>query len=138
MLDKTTNLKNHVFGMYCYLNKKPYFLKLKNNDILDEYYPKDTDVYKKLDINILHKIVFENVLGISEDDQYRGTNIEYTKGSKRALHKLEDKKYQFAFFLNAPLMREIFLTARANETMPQKSTYFYPKVYSGLVINKIV
>ena len=35
------------------------------------------------------------------------------------------------------IMREIFLTARADETMPQKSTYFYPKVYSGLVINKI-
>ena len=137
LVDKTVNLKNHVFGMYCYLNKKSYFLKLKNNDILDEYYPSDTDVYKKLDINILHKIVFENVLGISEEDQYKGIHIEYTKGNKRALEKLEDNKYQFAFFLNAPLMREIFLTARADETMPQKSTYFYPKIYSGLVINKI-
>jgi uncharacterized protein (DUF1015 family) len=137
MLDKTINLKNHVFGMYCYLNKSSYFLKLKDNNILDKYYPDDTDVYKKLDVNILHKIIFENILNISEEDQYRGTHIEYTKGSKRALHKLEDNKYQFAFFLNAPLMREIFLTARANETMPQKSTYFYPKVYSGLVINKI-
>lgn len=137
MIDKTINLKNHVFGMYCYPNKKSYFLKLKNNNILDEHYPNDTDVYKKLDINILHKIIFENILRISEEDQFKGIHIEYTKGPKRALHKLEDNKYQFAFFLNAPLMREIFLTARANETMPQKSTYFYPKVYSGLVINKI-
>ncbi len=137
LVDKTVNLKNHVFGMYCYSNKKSYFLKLKNNDILDEYYPDDTDVYKKLDINILHKIIFEDILKISEEDQYRGVHIEYTKGSERALDKLEDEKYQFAFFINAPLMREIFLVARANETMPQKSTYFYPKVYSGLVINKI-
>ncbi len=137
MLDKTINLKNHVFGMYCYLNKKSYFLKLKDNNILDKHYPNNTDVYKKLDINILHKIIFENILNISEEDQYRGTHIEYTKGTKRALDKLEDNKYQFVFFLNTPLMREIFLTARANETMPQKSTYFYPKVYSGLVINKI-
>lgn len=137
LVDKTANLKNHVFGMYCYLNKKSYFLKLKNNNILDVYYPDDADVYKKLDINILHKIVFENVLGISTEDQYKGVHIEYTKGNERALEKIEENKYQFAFFLNAPLMREIFLTARANETMPQKSTYFYPKIYSGLVINKI-
>jgi len=137
MIDKTINLKNHVFGMYCYLNKSSYLLKLKNNNILDEYYPNDTDVYKKLDINILHKIIFENILNISEEDQFKGTHIEYTKGSKRALDKLNEGKYQFAFFINAPLMREIFLTARANETMPQKSTYFYPKVYSGFVINKI-
>ena len=52
-------------------------------------------------------------------------------------HLKENKKYQFGFIMNPPLMREIFLTARANETMPRKSTYFYPKVYSGIVINKM-
>ncbi len=137
MVDKTVNLKNHVFGMYCYSNKKSYFLRLKNNNILDKYYLNNTDVYKKLDISILHKTVFENIFGISEDDQYKGTHIEYTKGCGRALDKLNNNKYQFAFFVNAPLIREIFLTARAKETMPQKSTYFYPKVYSGLVVNKV-
>ena len=74
---------------------------------------------------------------ISKEEQFKGTHIEYTKGPKRALDKLKDSKYQFAFFINAPLMREVFLTARADETMPPKTTYFYPKVYSGLVINKI-
>lgn len=137
MIDKRINLKNHVFGMYSFLNKKSYFLRLKDNNILNEYYPEKTDIYRKLDVNILHKIVFNDILGINEEDQFKGTHIEYTKGSKRALDKLKDNRYQFAFFLNSPLMREIFLTARSNETMPQKSTYFYPKVYSGLVINKI-
>ena len=137
MVDKTINLKNHVFGMYCLLNNKSYLLKLKDNNILDKYSPDKTDVYRKLDVNILHQIVFKDILGISEEDQYKGIHIEYTKGSKRALDRLQKNHYQFAFFLNAPLMREIFLTARAGETMPQKSTYFYPKVYSGLVINKI-
>jgi len=137
MVDKSVNLKNNVFGMYCYLNKKSYFLRLKDRSVLDGSYPDSTDVYRKLDVNILHRLVFEGVLGISEEDQYKGTHIEYTKGNKRALEKLDDDKYQFAFFMNAPLMREIFLTARAGETMPQKSTYFYPKIYSGLVMNKI-
>jgi len=137
MVDKTINLKNHVFGMYCFSNKRSYLLRLKDNNLLDEYYEEKTDVYKKLDVNILHKVVFNDILGITEEDQLKGTHIEYTKGSKRALDKLNEEKYQFAFFLNPPLMREIFLTARAGETMPQKSTYFYPKVYSGLAINKI-
>lgn len=137
MIDKSSNLKNHVFGMYCYMNKKSYFLKLKDNNVLDGLCPAENDVYKKLDINILHKAIFERVFGISEEDQFKGTHIDYAKGCTRALDKLNDDKYQFAFFINAPLMREIFLTARAGETMPQKSTYFYPKIYSGLVINKI-
>jgi len=137
MLDKTINLKNHVFGMYSYKNKKSYFLKLKNNKILDAYYKGKTDVYKKLDINILHKIIFQDILGITEEGQSKENCIEYTKGPKRALDKLKEDNYQLAFFIKPPLMREIFLTARSNETMPQKSTYFYPKVYSGVVINKI-
>jgi uncharacterized protein (DUF1015 family) len=134
MIDKSVNLKNHVFGMYL---DKPYLLKLKVKNILDDYYPDKSDVYRKLDVNILHRIAFEQILGISEEDQFKGTHIDYTKGSKRALENLKKDKYQLAFFINPPLMREIFLTARQGETMPQKSTYFYPKVYSGLVINKI-
>ena len=137
MIDKTVNLKNHVFGMYSYSNKKSYFLKLKDNKVLDSYYPDKSDIYKKLDINILHKLIFQNIFGITKEDQAKGTNIKYTKSPKRALEKLKDDKYQFAFFIKPPLMREIFLTARENETMPQKATYFYPKVYSGLVINKL-
>lgn len=137
LVDKIKNIKNNVFGMYCFSNKGSYFLRLKKGDALDKYYPDNTPVYRKLDINILHKLIFQDIFGISEVDQQKGTYIEYTKGSKRALDKLESDKYQFAFFINAPLMREIFLTARANETMPQKSTYFYPKIYSGNVINQL-
>ncbi len=58
------------------------------------------------------------------------------KGTEETVKKLEDKKYQFGFFVNPPKMSQIFGVARSNKTMPQKSTYFYPKVYSGLVINK--
>ena len=137
MIDKETNQKNHVIGMYSFQNKKSYFLKLKDNNILKGIYPDKTNIYQRLDINILHKIVFNNILNISDEDQYQGTNIEYTKSDHRALDKLDNNKYQLAFFLNPPLLREIFLTARADETMPQKSTFFYPKIYSGLVINKI-
>ncbi|MFH2027659.1 MAG: DUF1015 domain-containing protein [Nanoarchaeota archaeon] len=137
LVDKEKNLKNHVFGFHDNINGKSYVLKLKDNNILESRIPDATLVYKRLDVKILHKVILEEILGISEEEQSKGTYVEFVKGSVETINKLDDKKYQFAFFVNPPLMREIFLTARANETMPQKSTYFYPKVYSGLVINKI-
>ena len=75
MMDKTQNLKNHVFCMQCNLNDKSYFLKLKDISILDKYYEKKTDIFKKLDVNILHKIVFDKILGIHEEDQYKGDKV---------------------------------------------------------------
>ena len=91
MIDKTINLKNHVFGIYSFLNKKSYFLKLKNNNILNGYYKDKTDVYKKLDVNLLHKIILNDILGITEEDQSKGTHIEYTKGPKRPLNNENDR-----------------------------------------------
>ena len=136
LIDKATNLKNHVFGVYSNLNKKSYFLRLKDNNILDSILPDYTDIYKKLDINILHKIIIEKILGISGENQANRENIDFVKGNDETVKKMEEPGMQFAFFVNPPLMREVFLTARANETMPQKSTYFYPKVFSGLVVYK--
>ena len=128
--------RKHVFGMYCFLNKVFYLLKLKDEKELSRHNMGKTDAYKKLDVSILHKLIFEDIFGISEDDQFKGIFIEYAKGNKRDLKKLEGD-YQLAFFINPPSIEEIFLIANASETMPQKSTYFYPKIYSGLVINKI-
>ncbi len=137
MLDKNQNLKNHVFGMYCNINRKSYFLKLKDRSILDKYYKKKSDIYKKLDLNILHKIIFKKILKISKKDQYKGQKIDFVKGITETKERLKDQKYQFGFFVNAILMREIFLLSRSNETMPQKSTYFYPKIFSGTVVRKL-
>jgi uncharacterized protein (DUF1015 family) len=133
MIDKEKNLKNHVLGLIDNYNKKNYLLTLRNTDVMRDLLPKSTDIYQKLDVNILHKLIFEMLLGITEEEQASGNKIESVKGNRETLKKLGDEKYKAAFIINPPLMREVFLTARANETMPQKSTYFYPKIFSGLV-----
>jgi uncharacterized protein (DUF1015 family) len=133
MIDKKINLKNHVFGVHSNIDGKSYILRLKDREILKSLLPEKTDIYRKLDVNILHKIVIEKILGITEDQQKNRQHIDFIKGNKETIEKMKDKKNQMAFFINPPLMREVFLTARAKETMPQKSTYFYPKIYSGLV-----
>ena len=137
LIDKAKNLKNHLIGMYCNIDKTAYILKLKNSDILNEDFHDKSDSYKKLDANVLHKVIFDKMLAISEKDQEM-VKVEFVKGNQETINKLkEDNSYQFGFFLNPPLMREVFLTARANELMPQKSTFFYPKLYSGIVIYKM-
>jgi len=137
MIDKTINLKNHVFGVYSKVSNMGYFLKLKDNNVLDNILPNDTDIYKKLDINILHKIIIEKILGITEEQQRNREHIDFLTWNEETIKRLEKEDAYFAFFLNPPLMREVFLIARAGETTPQKSTHFYPKVFSGLVVYKM-
>jgi len=134
MIDKKINLKNHVFGVYCNVNKKAYFLTLKDNDVLKDRLSDKTDIYRKLDINILHKIIIEDMLGVSEEQQKRREHIDFIKGNDETMERIKENNIQFAFFVKPPLMREVFLIARAGETTPQKTTCFYPKVFSGLVV----
>jgi uncharacterized protein (DUF1015 family) len=134
IIDKSINLKNHVFGVYCNLNKKAYFLTLKNNLVLKDRLPDKTDIYQKLDITILHNLIIEGILGITEEQQKRREHIDFVKGNEETWEKIEENNLQFAFFVKPPLMREVFLIARAGETTPQKTTCFYPKVFSGLVV----
>jgi uncharacterized protein (DUF1015 family) len=135
LIDKKINLKNHVFGIYCAENKKSYFLTLKDNEILKERLSDKTDIYRKLDINILHKLIIEEILGISEDQQKRREHIDFIKGNEDTIERIKENNIQCAFFVKPPLMREVFLIARAGETTPQKTTCFYPKVHSGLVVH---
>jgi len=134
LIDKKINLKNHVFGVYCGANKKAYFLTLKDNEILKDRLAGKTDIYRKLDINVLHKLIIEEILGINEEKQKNRENIDYIKGNDDTIERIKENNIQFAFFVKPPLMREVFLIARAGETTPQKTTCFYPKVHSGLAI----
>ena len=131
MVDKSRNLKNHVFGVST--QEKSYLLTLKGNDALAKRLADKSEVFRKLDVTILHELVIKDILGITEEQQKKREHIDFVKGASETLQRL-DEGAQIAFLLKPPLMREIFLTARAGETMPQKSTYFYPKVFSGLVI----
>jgi uncharacterized protein (DUF1015 family) len=138
IIDKTKNIKNHIFGLYCNQTRQAYRLQLKENNILDQYIPAHTDVYKKLDVNIMHKIIIEKILGITEEMQREGKQILFVKGNDETFRLLADnKQYQLGLFARPPLIREVFLTATANETMPQKATYFYPKVWTGFVLNPL-
>jgi uncharacterized protein (DUF1015 family) len=89
---------------------------------------------RSLDVNLLHKLLLERELGLSEDSIRNQENISYYREAEQAAAQVRNGKADVAFLLNpvrAEQMRDIAL---AGEVMPQKSTDFYPKLLSGLTI----
>ena len=124
----------HKFALYTGKNKY-YIFTLKNENILDRMMPSYSKTLKRLDVTILHKIILEPVMGINE------TNIEehvkYTRDNVEAIKLVAEGKFDYSFLMNATKIEELRDVANAGEHMPQKSTYFLPKMLSGLVMRKI-
>ncbi len=138
VVDGRTGAKNIVIGMQCNIDGQSYVLKLKDPAILDKKYPDQSAGYRRLDLNVLHKLLIEEILGIKDDTLEIGKNVDYIKGIEETMKKMQDtKKYQLGFYVNAVLVDEIFQVTRTGEVMPHKTTYFFPKLYSGLVFWKI-
>jgi len=127
------NKKSFVFGLYDNVKKRGHLLRLKDPQILTAYFPNKSKIYSQLDVNIVHKLIIEDMLGITEQIQMQGNKIKYIKGNQESLELLNSNTYQLGIFLNPPLIEEVFQIAKAKETMPQKATYFFPKVWTGFV-----
>ncbi|OLD59014.1 MAG: hypothetical protein AUI33_16910 [Ignavibacteria bacterium 13_1_40CM_2_61_4] len=87
-----------------------------------------------LDVTILHAVIMRRILQLSEDDEQRKVNINYEKDAAQAARAVSEGKAQAAFLLNPTRIEQLRAIAEAGYTMPQKSTYFYPKLLSGLVM----
>jgi uncharacterized protein (DUF1015 family) len=118
-----------------------YTAVLSDKQIMDSVVPNTSPAWRSLDVSVLHKLIFEKRLGIGEEQLASGSNIEYVKDNETAIDesiaKVDAKQIQAAFFMNPAKMRQIESVTAAGEKMPQKSTYFYPKMYTGLTINKL-
>jgi uncharacterized protein (DUF1015 family) len=92
---------------------------------------------RALDIPILHALVLEELLGIDRSAQERQTNLRYVKDFEAALEESRRPEVQAAFLLNPTRIAQLKAVADAGEVMPQKSTFFFPKLASGLVLDPI-
>ena len=90
-----------------------------------------------LDVTLLHSLVLEKILGIDRAAQEAQTSIEYIKDTQQALERCSAGAGQVCFLMNATPVSQIVAVSDANEVMPQKSTFFYPKIASGMVFNPI-
>ncbi len=124
---------------FCYYSGKKewYLLVLKEINIMEELLRGTSDTYKQLDVNILHILILERLLGIDKENMANQKNLTYTRSFEEAVKSCDEGTYQCSFIINPTRVAEISDVAAAGEKMPQKSTYFYPKLTTGLVINKL-
>jgi uncharacterized protein (DUF1015 family) len=92
---------------------------------------------KQLDVSLLHSFILKRLLGISVEAQERKTNIDYVKDARQAVANVQAGQAQIAFLLNPTHIAQVRAVAKSGHTMPQKSTYFYPKLASGLVLHTL-
>jgi uncharacterized protein (DUF1015 family) len=92
-----------------------------------------TDSWKMLDVNVLNILVLGNMLGITEEMMSLQSNVEYCKDADEAIERIAQGEMQAAFILKGTPLSSVLAVADADEKMPRKSTFFYPKPLSGLV-----
>jgi len=118
-----------------------YIAVLKNKRAMESVSPNMSSHWRSLDVSVLHKLILEKLLGIDEKQLAAGGRLEYIKDNDNAIDesiaKVDSGQEQAAFFTNPVKMQQIENVVAAGEKMPQKSTFFYPKVYTGLTINKL-
>jgi uncharacterized protein (DUF1015 family) len=101
--------------------------------LLDKDEPKDLQV---LDVMQLHAVIFREILKIDTREKSNQQYVSYKVNSEEAMKMVDAGDYDIAFFMNPTQINEVRRLAGMGIRLPQKATFFYPKLLSGLVINK--
>ncbi len=134
-LDRHYQAGQHAFGFFD--GEGWHVLTLRDASLLDSLLPEKSPAYRQLDVTILHTLILERVLGIDRENMAAQRNLSYTRSAQEAEDSVKSGGNQCCFLLNPTRVEEIGAVAAAGEKMPQKSTYFYPKLITGLVMNKL-
>ena len=114
----------------CVLAEAEHYWLLSFDDRVQRGIPL-SDPVRSLDVAVLHAVIFERYLGLPPAVQKQ--KLEYTVAEEETLRLVAEGRYQAAFFLNPTTVEEIQAVCSTGEMMPEKSTYFFPKLLTGLV-----
>jgi uncharacterized protein (DUF1015 family) len=125
-----------AFAMYAG-GAEMLLLTLQDPGVVDDFLREGhSPAYARLDVAILHRLVIDQILGVGPtgvaDDA-----VGYTRDGDQAIQAVTSGEAHLALFQNPPEVSQVEAVARGGERMPQKSTYFYPKLLSGLVISPL-
>jgi uncharacterized protein (DUF1015 family) len=126
-----------VFGYIDSHFKRAFRLRLRESGPLEEALADRSPAYRRLDAAILEELVLKGILGMTTEDIAAKRGIGYTPSIDEALSKLDSGDYQAAFLLRPTPVEQVREVAAAGETMPPKSTYFFPKLLTGIVFNPL-
>ncbi|MFZ6016922.1 MAG: DUF1015 domain-containing protein [Nitrospirota bacterium] len=113
----------HVFGFFHNLNEGWHILRYRGGNLSDVH-----PGLRELDVTILHDLILKKILN--------ATDISYEMDVNEAINKVRKGQFGAAFFLNPTKVEDVEKAALSSVRMPPKSTYFYPKLLTGIVINK--
>jgi uncharacterized protein (DUF1015 family) len=127
----------HAMGLYDGRTKKLYQLNCKNPDVLAPLEPKQSESWRRLDVAILQRYLLDEIL----QKKFAAPGTELTRGytayGREVVPQVESGKYQIALLVKSTPIGALEQLGRHGEVMPQKSTFFVPKLATGMVINSL-
>ncbi|MBI4496183.1 MAG: DUF1015 domain-containing protein [Deltaproteobacteria bacterium] len=127
----------HAMGLFLSGESRYRLLTLQDSRAMERADPALPPSLRALDVSILHRLIFQDLLKIGPEEVAGQKNILYFKDPHKALEQVRSGRGMLAFLLNPTKVSQIREVALAGGTMPPKSTFFYPKLLSGLVLNPL-
>jgi uncharacterized protein (DUF1015 family) len=130
--NKETGENSVSFG-FAHNSGRSFILTFKNNSLNGNDNP-----LSKLDVSILQEYILKKSLNITQEEIDSQKYLVYEKDAVKAIGKVRKKELESVFFMNPTKIKDVIKIASLNLRMPQKSTYFYPKIITGLAINSFL
>ena len=135
LMDAVRGGNRHVFGIKVAGDKKFYLARMKGTSTIDKLIPQHyLQELRELDVVLLHAYLIPRLLEMGIQSSETHVQIDFVKDEFEAIAAVEKGSAQVAFLLNPTPVEQVQAVARAGLTMPQKSTYFYPKLPAGLLM----
>ena len=117
--------------------KQPFMLTLRDPAIADAALPDRAEPYRRLDTAVLEVLILKGALAMTDEDIDHLEGLGYARDFAQALELVQSAEYDAAFFMAPTPVERVHEVAAAGESMPPKSTYFFPKVPTGLLFNPL-
>jgi uncharacterized protein (DUF1015 family) len=118
-------------------HQQPYRLTLKDQATADAVLPGFSEAYRSLDTGVLEALILKGTLGLSDDDISHFNGLFYARSTEEAVAKVRSGEYDAAFLMRPTPVSQVRDVAGGGENMPPKSTFFYPKLLTGLLFNPL-
>ncbi|HLH13581.1 MAG TPA: DUF1015 domain-containing protein [Solirubrobacteraceae bacterium] len=124
-------------GFFAASDERSLRLTLKDQAIADAALADRSEAYRRLDTGVLETLLLKNALGYSDEDIAHFNGMFYARDTAEALSMVRSGTYQAAFLMRPTPVEQVREVAAEGENMPPKSTYFFPKLLTGLLFNPL-
>jgi len=136
-IQKKVESERHTFAAYIARFKKFFIFHLKGEEILEKIEAQKPLVWKRLDVAILHSLLIDRLAAFTDKPFNLENNVSYIRNLEQGLKIVMDGEYDLIFLLKPCSLQQVREVVETGELMPHKSTDFFPKLKSGLVMNPL-